>query len=196
MELTPREKDKLPIFTAARLADRRQARGLKLNYPEAVALTSADGSPVGYGREVKFAGGCTHTASREDASINLEAIDRMLEDFSDVDLVFVKSGGVNLDATFSPELSDLTIYVIDVAADEKIPRKGGPGITKSDLFVINKADLAPYVGADLKVMENDTIRMRTTSKGLKPFVMTNLKTNAGLADVVAFIGTKGMLRAL
>ena len=140
-------------------------------------------------------GGCPHTAIREDASINLEAIDRMLVDFPNADVVFVESGGDNLAATFSPELSDLTIYVIDVAAGEKIPRKGGPGITKSDLFVINKTDLAPYVGADLKVMEVDTIRMRTTAKGLKPFVMTNLKTNAGLADVVAFIEAKGMLLA-
>ena len=140
-------------------------------------------------------GGCPHTAIREDASINLEAIDRMLVDFPNADVVFVESGGDNLAATFSPELSDLTIYVIDVAAGEKIPRKGGPGITKSDLFVINKTDLAPYVGADLKVMEADTIRMRTTAKGLKPFVMTNLKTNIGLAEVVAFIETKGMLQA-
>ena len=140
-------------------------------------------------------GGCPHTAIREDASINLEAIDRMLVDFPDADVVFVESGGDNLAATFSPELSDLTIYVIDVAAGEKIPRKGGPGITKSDLFVINKTDLAPYVGADLNVMEQDTIRMRTTAKGLKPFVMTNLKTTAGLAEVVAFIEAKGMLLA-
>ena len=105
-------------------------------------------------------GGCPHTAIREDASINLEAIDRMLEDFPDADVVFVESGGDNLAATFSPELSDLTIYVIDVAAGEKIPRKGGPGITKSDLFVINKIDLAPYVGASLEVMEQVTQRMR------------------------------------
>ena len=140
-------------------------------------------------------GGCPHTAIREDASINLEAIDRMLEDFPEADVVFVESGGDNLAATFSPELSDLTIYVIDVAAGEKIPRKGGPGITKSDLFVINKTDLAPYVGADLAVMERDTIRMRTTAKGLKPFVLTNLKTNTGLAEIVAFIETKGMLAA-
>ena len=118
----------------------------------------------------------------------------MLVDFPDADVVFVESGGDHLAATFSPELSDLTIYVIDVAAGEKIPRKGGPGITKSDLFVINKTDLAPYVGADLKVMELDTIRMRTTATGLKPFVMTNLKTDAGLAEVVAFIETKGMLQ--
>jgi urease accessory protein len=138
-------------------------------------------------------GGCPHTAIREDASINLEAIDRMLEDFPEADVVFVESGGDNLAATFSPELSDLTIYVIDVAAGEKIPRKGGPGITKSDLFVINKTDLAPHVGADLSVMEQDTIRMRTGPKGLKPFVMTNLKTLAGLDQVVDFIVDKGML---
>ena len=138
-------------------------------------------------------GGCPHTAIREDASINLEAIDRMLVDFPDADVVFIESGGDNPVATFSPELSDLTIYVIDVAAGEKIPRKGGPGITKSDLFIINKTDLAPYVGASLAVMESDTIRMRTNAKGLKPFVMTNLKTKAGVAEVVAFIENKGML---
>ena len=132
-------------------------------------------------------GGCPHTAIREDASINLEAIDRMLEKFPNADVVFVESGGDNLAATFSPELSDLTIYVIDVAAGEKIPRKGGPGITKSDLFVINKTDLAPYVGADLAVMQADTIRMRSSPKGLKPFVMTNLKTQAGLEQVIDFI---------
>lgn len=140
-------------------------------------------------------GGCPHTAIREDASINLEAIDRMLVEFPDADVVFIESGGDNLAATFSPELSDLTIYVIDVAAGEKIPRKGGPGITKSDLFVINKTDLAPHVGADLGVMQADTVRMRTTPKGLKPFVMTNLKTLAGLQEVVSFIETRGMLRA-
>jgi urease accessory protein len=138
-------------------------------------------------------GGCPHTAIREDASINLEAIDRMLEKFPNADVVFVESGGDNLAATFSPELSDLTIYVIDVAAGEKIPRKGGPGITKSDLFVINKTDLAPYVGADLNVMHADTTRMRTTPKGLKPFVMTNLKTQTGLAEIIAYIETQGML---
>ena len=138
-------------------------------------------------------GGCPHTAIREDASINLEAIDRMLVDFPDADVVFIESGGDNPVATFSPELSDLTIHVIDVAAGEKIPRKGGPGITKSDLFIINKTDLAPYVGASLAVMESDTIRMRTNAKGLKPFVMTNLKTKAGVAEVVAFIENKGML---
>jgi urease accessory protein len=138
-------------------------------------------------------GGCPHTAIREDASITLEAIDRMLEKFPNADVVFVESGGDNLAATFSPELSDLTIYVIDVAAGEKIPRKGGPGITKSDLFVINKTDLAPYVGADLDVMHADTTRMRTTAKGLKPFVMTNLKTQTGLAEVITYIETQGML---
>ena len=138
-------------------------------------------------------GGCPHTAIREDASINLEAIDRMLEKFPNADVVFVESGGDNLAATFSPELSDLTIYVIDVAAGEKIPRKGGPGITKSDLFVINKTDLAPYVGADLNVMHADTTRMRTTAKGLKPFVMTNLKTQTGLAEIISHIETQGML---
>jgi urease accessory protein len=135
-------------------------------------------------------GGCPHTAIREDASINLEAIDRMLERFPDADIVFVESGGDNLAATFSPELSDLTIYVIDVAAGEKIPRKGGPGITKSDLFVINKTDLAPHVGASLEVMERDTQRMRP---GGRPYVMTNLKTLQGLDTVVAFIEQRGLL---
>lgn len=136
-------------------------------------------------------GGCPHTAIREDCSINLEAVDRLLEKFPDADIVFVESGGDNLAATFSPELSDLTIYVIDVAAGEKIPRKGGPGITKSDLFVINKTDLAPHVGANLEIMEADTRRMRPT----KPFVMSNLKTGAGLDQVIAFIETKGLLKA-
>jgi urease accessory protein len=138
-------------------------------------------------------GGCPHTAIREDASINLEAIDRMLVDFPDADVVFIESGGDNLAATFSPELSDLTIYVIDVAAGEKIPRKGGPGITKSDLFIINKTDLAPHVGANLQVMQADTIRMRTNAHGLKPFVMTNLRTLDGLQEVIKFIEIKGML---
>jgi urease accessory protein len=120
----------------------------------------------------------------------------MLEQFPDADIVFIESGGDNLAATFSPELSDLTIYVIDVAAGEKIPRKGGPGITKSDLFVINKTDLAPYVGASLDVMEADTRRMRTgAGQRHKPFVMTNLRTRSGLDDVVAFIETRGMLVA-
>ena len=138
-------------------------------------------------------GGCPHTAIREDASINLEAIDRMLEKFPNADVVFIESGGDNLAATFSPELSDLTIYVIDVAAGEKIPRKGGPGITKSDLFIINKTDLAPHVGANLDIMQSDTERMRASPQGFKPFVMTNLKTQSGLTDVVKFIETKGML---
>jgi urease accessory protein len=138
-------------------------------------------------------GGCPHTAIREDASINLEAIDRMLERFPNADVVFVESGGDNLAATFSPELSDLTIYVIDVAAGEKIPRKGGPGITKSDLFVINKTDLAPHVGADLAVMQADTARMRPDPQR-RPWVMTNLKTLAGVDEVVRFIETRGLLR--
>jgi urease accessory protein len=141
-------------------------------------------------------GGCPHTAIREDASINLEAVDRLLEQFPDADIVFIESGGDNLAATFSPELSDLTIYVIDVAAGEKIPRKGGPGITKSDLFVINKTDLAPYVGASLEVMAADTKRMRPDHSGpaaRRPFVMTNLRTREGLADVVRFIEERGLL---
>ncbi len=128
-------------------------------------------------------GGCPHTAIREDASINLVAIEELEHKFTDLDLVFVESGGDNLAATFSPELVDLTIYVIDVAAGDKIPRKGGPGITKSDLLVINKIDLAPFVGADLGVMERDTKKMR----GEKPFVFTNLKTQEGLASVVDFV---------
>ncbi|MBT9457793.1 MAG: urease accessory protein UreG [Burkholderiaceae bacterium] len=136
-------------------------------------------------------GGCPHTAIREDASINLEAVDQMLKAFPQADIVFIESGGDNLAATFSPELSDLTIYVIDVAGGEKIPRKGGPGITKSDLLVINKIDLAPYVGANLDVMRADTHRMR----GARPFVMTNLKTQAGLDEVIAFIERKGLMLA-
>lgn len=128
-------------------------------------------------------GGCPHTAIREDASINLVAIEQMEAKFTDLDLVLVESGGDNLAATFSPELVDSTIYVIDVAAGDKIPRKGGPGITKSDLLVINKTDLAPYVGADLGVMERDAKKMR----GDKPFVFTNLKTQEGLASVIDFV---------
>ena len=135
-------------------------------------------------------GGCPHTAIREDASINLEAINRMLDAFPDADIVFIESGGDNLAATFSPELSDLTIYVIDVAGGEKIPRKGGPGITKSDLLVINKTDLAPYVGASLRVMESDTRAMR----GSRPFVLTNLKTGEGLDTTIQFIERHGLLR--
>ena len=141
-------------------------------------------------------GGCPHTAIREDASINLEAVDRMLGKFPDADIVFIESGGDNLAATFSPELSDLTIYVIDVAGGEKIPRKGGPGITKSDLLVINKIDLAPHVGASLAVMEADTRRMRPDYAGdlaRRPYVMTNLRTRQGLAAVVDFIERRGLL---
>ncbi|KMW48306.1 urease accessory protein UreG [Ralstonia insidiosa] len=136
-------------------------------------------------------GGCPHTAIREDASINLEAVDRMLSKFPDADVVFIESGGDNLAATFSPELSDLTIYVIDVAGGEKIPRKGGPGITKSDLLIINKTDLAPYVGANLEVMESDTRKMR----GDRPFVMCNLRAQGGLDEVIRFIERQGMLSA-
>ena len=139
-------------------------------------------------------GGCPHTAIREDCSINLEAIDRMLRQFPNADIVFVESGGDNLSATFSPELSDLTIYVIDVAAGEKIHRKGGPGITKSDLFVINKTDLAPHVGANLDVMAADTARMRPDPQR-RPWVMTNLKTLQGVDEVVAFIERRGLLTA-
>ena len=136
-------------------------------------------------------GGCPHTAIREDASINLEAIDRMLEQFPDADIVFIESGGDNLAATFSPELSDLTIYVIDVSAGDKIPRKGGPGITRSDLLVINKIDLAPLVGASLEVMDRDARRMR----GTRPFIFSNQKTGQGLADIIDFIERQGMLVA-
>ena len=128
-------------------------------------------------------GGCPHTAIREDASMNLAAIDQLEIRFSPLDLVFLESGGDNLAATFSPELVDLTLYVIDVAAGDKIPRKGGPGITKSDLLVINKIDLAPFVGADLGVMERDAKKMR----GDKPFIFTNLKENQGLSGVIDFV---------
>ena len=134
-------------------------------------------------------GGCPHTAIREDASINLEAIERMLNQFPDADIVFIESGGDNLAATFSPELSDLTLYVIDVAGGEKVPRKGGPGITRSDLLIINKTDLAPHVGASLEIMSSDTTRMR----GGKPFVMTDLRTLQGLDQVIAFIEREGLL---
>jgi urease accessory protein len=134
-------------------------------------------------------GGCPHTAIREDASINLEAIDRILERHPDADIVFIESGGDNLAATFSPELADLTIYVIDVAGGEKIPRKGGPGITKSDLLVINKIDLAPYVGADLEVMREDAYKMRRE----RPFVMCNLKAQTGLAEIIKFLEKQGLL---
>ena len=134
-------------------------------------------------------GGCPHTAIREDASINLEAVERLSRRFPGLDLILIESGGDNLAATFSPELSDLTLYVIDVAAGDKIPRKGGPGITKSDLLVINKIDLAPMVGASLEVMDRDAKRMR----GVRPFVFSNLKSGEGLERIVAFIETQGML---
>jgi urease accessory protein len=134
-------------------------------------------------------GGCPHTAIREDASINLEAVERLSNRF-DLDVVFIESGGDNLAATFSPELSDLTIYVIDVSAGEKIPRKGGPGITKSDLLIINKIDLAPLVGASLEVMERDASRMR----GNKPFIFSNLKLKQGLPEITNFIIEEGMLK--
>ncbi|MDP6727886.1 MAG: urease accessory protein UreG, partial [Gammaproteobacteria bacterium] len=134
-------------------------------------------------------GGCPHTAIREDASMNLTAIEDLSEKFKDLDIVFVESGGDNLSATFSPELADITIYVIDVAEGEKIPRKGGPGITRSDLLVINKIDLAPYVGASLEVMEKDSKRMR----GERPFVFTNLKKSVGVEKIISFIEEEGML---
>ncbi|MEO8992440.1 MAG: urease accessory protein UreG [Nitrosospira sp.] len=137
-------------------------------------------------------GGCPHTAIREDASINLEAIARMTADFPDLDLILVESGGDNLASTFSPELSDLTIYVIDVAAGEKIPRKGGPGITRYALLVINKIDLAPYVGADLGVMARDAKKMR----GDRPFVFTNLRTGEGVQEVIDFIVKQGLLEEM
>ena len=136
-------------------------------------------------------GGCPHTAIREDASINLEAVARLNRRFAGLDLIFIESGGDNLAATFSPELSDLTLYVIDVAAGDKIPRKGGPGIVKSDLLVINKIDLAPMVGASLEVMARDATKMR----GRRPFVFSNLKTGQGLGAIAEFIETEGMLCA-
>ena len=136
-------------------------------------------------------GGCPHTAIREDASINLEAVARLNRRFTGLDLILIESGGDNLAATFSPELSDLTLYVIDVAAGDKIPRKGGPGIVKSDLLIINKIDLAPMVGASLEVMDQDARRMR----GKRPFVFSNLKTGQGLDTIVKFIETEGMLCA-
>jgi len=135
-------------------------------------------------------GGCPHTAIREDASINLEAVARLNRRFTDLELIFIESGGDNLAATFSPELSDLTLYVIDVAAGDKIPRKGGPGITKSDLLVINKIDLAPMVGASLEVMDRDAKKMR----GARPFVFSNLKSGQGLRDIVDFIEREGLMK--
>ena len=136
-------------------------------------------------------GGCPHTAIREDASINLEAVARLQKRFPALEVIFIESGGDNLAATFSPELSDLTLYVIDVAAGDKIPRKGGPGITKSDLLVINKIDLAPLVGASLEMMDSDTKRMRNG----KPFVFSNQKTGQGLEEIIAFIERQGLLTA-
>lgn len=136
-------------------------------------------------------GGCPHTAIREDASMNLAAVDELCERFPQLDFVLVESGGDNLSATFSPELADLTVYVIDVSAGDKIPRKGGPGITRSDLLVINKIDLAPHVGASLEVMDRDAKKMR----GERPFVFTNIKTGHGLHEVVDFIIKQGMLQA-
>ena len=135
-------------------------------------------------------GGCPHTAIREDASINLEAVARLNRRFTDLELIFIESGGDNLAATFSPELSDLTLYVIDVAAGDKIPRKGGPGITKSDLLVINKIDLAPMVGASLEAMDRDAKKMR----GARPFVFSNLKSGEGLRDIIAFIEREGLMK--
>ncbi len=134
-------------------------------------------------------GGCPHTAIREDASMNLAAVEDLQQRFPELDLIFIESGGDNLSATFSPELADLTLYVIDVAEGEKIPRKGGPGITRSDLLVINKIDLAPYVGASLEVMEQDARRMR----GERPFVFTNLRDGDGLQPIIDFIRHQGML---
>jgi len=136
-------------------------------------------------------GGCPHTAIREDASMNLAAVEDLQQKFPDLDLVFIESGGDNLSATFSPELADITIYVIDVAEGEKIPRKGGPGITRSDLLVINKIDLAPYVGASLEVMESDTNRMR----GERPWVFANMKKGVGVDEIIAFIEREGMLQS-
>ncbi|MFA5904503.1 MAG: urease accessory protein UreG [Desulfobacula sp.] len=134
-------------------------------------------------------GGCPHTAIREDASMNLAAVDDLTRRFPDLDLILIESGGDNLSATFSPELADLSIYVIDVSAGDKIPRKGGPGITRSDLLVINKIDLAPMVGASLEVMQRDTILMRKT----KPFIFTNMKTGKGVDEILSFIIEQGML---
>ena len=136
-------------------------------------------------------GGCPHTAIREDASINLEAIDRLNRNFEDLQLIIIESGGDNLSATFSPELADLTFYVIDVSAGDKIPRKGGPGICKSDLLIINKIDLADQVGASLEVMARDAKRMR----GDRPFVFSNQKTGQGLDEIINFVKTQGMLEA-
>ena len=135
-------------------------------------------------------GGCPHTAIREDASMNLAAVEELSNLHAGLDIIFIESGGDNLSATFSPELADITIYVIDVASGEKIPRKGGPGITKADLLVINKIDLAPYVGANLDIMDSDTKKMRPNS----PYVFSNLHKDVGLNDIISFIVDKGMLK--
>ena len=137
-------------------------------------------------------GGCPHTAIREDASMNLEAVEEMASRFDDLSLVFIESGGDNLSATFSPELADVTIFVIDVSGGDKIPRKGGPGITRSDLLIINKIDLAPYVHADLEIMRRDALLMR----GVRPFIFTNLMTLEGLAEVISFIKKNALLEDL
>lgn len=155
---------------------------------DAQFLTLHDALPAARIRGVET-GGCPHTAIREDASMNLAAIAELQDLHGALDIIFVESGGDNLSATFSPELSDLTIYVIDVSAGDKIPRKGGPGITKSDLLVINKIDLAPYVGASLDVMDRDAKRMR----GTKPFVFSNLKDQTGLETIAKFIAHQGLL---
>ena len=155
---------------------------------DAQFLTHHDALPPSRIRGVET-GGCPHTAIREDASMNLAAIAELQDMHGALDIIFVESGGDNLSATFSPELSDLTIYVIDVSAGDKIPRKGGPGITKSDLLVINKIDLAPYVGASLEVMDRDATKMR----GAKPFVFSNLKDQTGLGDIAEFIAHQGLL---
>ena len=155
---------------------------------DAQFLTHHDALPPSRIRGVET-GGCPHTAIREDASMNLAAIAELQDMHGALDIIFVESGGDNLSATFSPELSDLTIYVIDVSAGDKIPRKGGPGITKSDLLVINKIDLAPYVGASLDVMARDAKKMR----GAKPFVFSNLKDQTGLGDITEFIAYQGLL---
>lgn len=137
-------------------------------------------------------GGCPHTAIREDASMNLEAVDDLVERFPDIELIFIESGGDNLSATFSPELVDATIFVIDVAEGDKIPRKGGPGITKSDLLIINKIDLAPYVGASLEVMDNDSRKMR----GTRPFMFTNIRDNVGVDNVINWIKSDVLFEGL
>jgi urease accessory protein len=157
---------------------------------DAEFLTRSQALPAERIRGVET-GGCPHTAIREDASMNLSAIDGLMADFPGLELIIVESGGDNLAATFSPELSDLTLYVIDVSAGDKIPRKGGPGIMRSDLLIINKIDLAPHVGASLEVMDRDARRMR----GERPFLFTNLKTGQGLPEVIGFIEKQGLLQA-